>query len=52
MVVIPWRGNIVFLNKMLPTSMSDRVNKLFGLQKAMSDFKGKGSIDKRIPGIK
>jgi len=50
-VVIPWRGNIAFLIKMFPVSVQDRVTKALGLQDQMNDFKGKGDITKRIPGL-
>lgn len=51
MVVIPWRGNLVFYTKMLPVGLQDKVAKTLGLHNQMSDFKGKGSMEKRIPGL-
>lgn len=51
-VVIPWRGNVLFLAKLLPTSLNDQLTKALGTQKTMSEFKGKGAMDKRIPGYK
>jgi hypothetical protein len=41
-VVIPWRGNLIYLTKMLPVSVQDNFGKLIGLHSQMSDFKGKG----------
>jgi hypothetical protein len=31
MVVIPWRGNMVFLAKMLPVTLMDQFGKAIGL---------------------
>ena len=50
-VVIPWRGNLVFLTKLFPTSFVDRVGKLFGIANSMDDFKGRGADSNRLPGI-
>lgn len=41
MVVVPWRGNMVFLAKLLPTTVSDKVYKAMGVQELMSDFVGR-----------
>ena len=51
-VVIPYRGNVVFLVRMLPVSFVDFMGKVFGIGNTMDDFKGRGSITSRIPGIK
>ena len=51
-MVIPWRGNVLFLAKLLPTSLNDQLTKALGTQKTMSEFKGKGAVEKRIPGYK
>ena len=51
LVVIPYRGNIVFLVKLLPISMMDWVGKVCGMHSQMSDFTGKGSMEQRIPGL-
>ena len=51
MVIVPWRGQIVLWAKLLPTSFSDKLGKAIGVQSLMSDFKGKGDMDKRIPGL-
>jgi len=37
--------------KLLPTSIGDRIGKAIGIQNLMSDFKGKGSMENRIPGL-
>lgn len=50
-MVIPWKGNMVFLAKMMPIGFQDRFGKAIGLHNQMSDFKGKGAMDKRIPGL-
>jgi all-trans-retinol dehydrogenase (NAD+) len=50
-VIIPWRGNIVFIARLLPVWMSDWVGKTCGLGNCMDDFKGRGSDENRLPGI-
>lgn len=50
-VVIPYRGNIVFFTKLLPTSVVDSLGGILGVSRQMDSFKGKGDIVKRIPGI-
>ena len=50
-VVIPWRGNVLNLMNLVPTSVKDRLGKALGAHKAMSDFEGKGDMEKRIPGL-
>jgi len=50
-VIIPWRGNVVFWTKLLPVSVTDRLGHLFGVTAAMDDFKGRGVMANRIPGI-
>lgn len=40
-VVIPWRGNLVYLTKMLPVSVQDNLGRVLGLHNQMSDFKGR-----------
>ena len=50
-VVIPYRGNIIFLTKLLPTSVVDSIGGILGVTRQMDSFKGKGDIVKRIPGI-
>ena len=51
-VVIPWRGNIVFLTKCLPVSIVDRLSSVLGVNSTMDDFKGRGAMTNRIPGLK
>lgn len=51
LVVIPWRGNLIFLSKMLPTSVMDFASKITGVTSTMDDFKGRGSVSSRLPGI-
>lgn len=51
MVIIPYRGNVVHLMNLLPTSLKDKVGSIIGVQNAMDDFKGKGSMKNRIPGL-
>ena len=31
MVMIPWRGNIIFLVKLLPTALTDKIGAILGL---------------------
>jgi len=50
-VVIPFRGNVVPLMKLLPVSLADKVGNFLGVNDAMTDFKGKGTVEQRIPGI-
>jgi len=50
-VLIPWRGNLALYVRLLPTWLQDKSGQLLGLHNQMSDFKGKGDITKRIPGI-
>ena len=50
-VTIPWRGNIIHLVKLLPISVVDGLGSVLGLQSQMDDFKGRGAITSRIPGI-
>lgn len=50
-VVLPWRGNMLFLTRLLPTTIADRIGKMIGAHNAMSDFTGRGSMEKRIPGL-
>ena len=51
-VVLPWRGNIIFLARMLPVSFVDWFGQVCGVGKTMDDFKGRGAIENRMPGIK
>ena len=51
MVMIPYRGNIIFLVKLLPTSITDKIGSILGLGNQMDDFKGRGAMTNRIPGI-
>ena len=51
MVVIPWRGNLVFLTKFLPTSLVDWTSSLLGFSSTMDDFSGRGAVGNRLPGI-
>jgi xanthine/uracil/vitamin C permease (AzgA family) len=51
MVVIPYRGNIIHLLKLLPTSFVDSLGSILGVTRQMDAFEGKGSIEARIPGI-
>jgi len=50
-VIIPFRGNVIAIMKLLPVGLADRVGNFIGVNDAMVDFKGKGSIEARIPGI-
>lgn len=50
-VVVPYRGNIVFLVKLLPTSVVDKISSILGISAAMDDFKGRGAMTNRIPGL-
>lgn len=50
-VVIPYRGNIVFLTRLLPTSLVDKISHILGINSSMDDFHGRGAISARIPGI-
>ena len=50
-MLIPWRGNIIFLVKLLPTSVIDFTGKILGLGNQMDDFKGRGAMTNRIPGL-
>jgi len=51
MVIVPWRGNIIFLVRLLPISVQDMVGRALGMHNQMSDFEGKGDMEKRIPGL-
>lgn len=51
LVVIPWRGNMIYLAKLMPVSWTDSMLKAMGVHDQMSDFKGKGSMESRIPGL-
>jgi all-trans-retinol dehydrogenase (NAD+) len=42
-VIIPYRGNILHVNRLLPTWLSDRVSDFLGSNRAMDDFVGRGS---------
>lgn len=48
-VLIPYRGNIVFIMRLLPIAISDWVGNLLGMHNSMDDFIGRG--DKRMPGL-
>ena len=50
-VTIPYRGNIIFWIKLLPTSWVDTIGGILGLSHQMDDFKGRGTVGSRIPGI-
>ena len=50
-VVIPWRGNIIFLTHLMPLSLQAPIIKMLGVLSSMTDLKGKGTLDKRIPGL-
>mmetsp|Transcript_1172 Transcript_1172/g.1763 ORF Transcript_1172/g.1763 Transcript_1172/m.1763 type:complete len:200 (-) Transcript_1172:89-688(-) len=50
-VVVPWRGNVIFLTKILPTSWVDRISSVLGISSSMDDFKGRGAMVNRIPGL-
>ena len=49
--IIPYRGNILFLVKLLPISVVDSIGNLLGVSRQMDSFQGKGGISDRIPGI-
>ena len=51
MVVIPYRGNLIYLMKLLPISLVDKLGSILGVTRQMDAFEGKGSIEARIPGI-
>lgn len=51
-VTIPWRGNIIFILKLLPTSLVDKVGTILGISSQMDDFHGRGALESRIPGIR
>jgi len=42
---------MVFLTKLLPTSIVDRISGIIGVSSGMDDFKGRGSMAARLPGI-
>jgi hypothetical protein len=44
LVIVPWRGNIVFFAKLLPVTVYDRLTKALGMHSQMSDFVGKGGL--------
>lgn len=48
-VLIPYRGNILGVMRLLPISISDWIGDILGMHKAMEDFKGHGT--KRMPGL-
>ena len=50
-MIIPWRGNIVFFVRLLPVSVVDKVGGILGLSSQMDDFKGRGAMENRIPGL-
>lgn len=50
-VIIPWRGNVVFLTRLLPVSVVDKLALILGISSSMDDFKGRGALTHRIPGI-
>jgi hypothetical protein len=41
----------VFLAKLLPVTVYDKLTKSLGMHSQMSDFVGKGDLTQRIPGI-
>ena len=47
-VVIPWRGNLVYLTKLCPTEFNDNVSSWLGATSAMDNFKGR---DVKMPGL-
>ena len=51
MVVIPARGNVVYLIRLLPVSWVDFLGKVTGIASQMDDFKGRGSVTNRMPGL-
>ena len=51
LVVMPYRGNIVFLLKCFPIGLQTWIGNLLGVSNAMNDFKGRGDISQRLPGI-
>lgn len=51
MVVIPYRGNIIHLMKLFPTSFVDKIGKILGVSSQMEDFQGRGAITARMPGL-
>lgn len=50
-VILPWRGNILFLVNLLPTSVKDNIGRRLGMHNQMSDFEGRGDMEQRIPGL-
>jgi all-trans-retinol dehydrogenase (NAD+) len=50
-VLIPYRGNILYLCRLLPISLADTVGGLLGMHDSMDDFKGRGGREGRMPGL-
>jgi len=48
-IVIPWRGNMVFLANLFPAVIKDRISNFMGADAVMDTFQGKG--DTRMPGL-
>ena len=49
LVVIPYRGNLLFLSNLFPIAIKDMVGKLMGTSSTMDTFKGRGND--RMPGL-
>jgi len=48
-VLIPYRGNILYICRLLPIALADAVGGMLGMHDSMDDFKGRG--DQRMPGL-
>jgi short-subunit dehydrogenase len=48
-VAIPWRINVIYLNRLLPVALKDRVSEWLGADKAMDNFVGRDNM--RMPGL-
>ena len=44
MVTIPWRGNIVYFVRLLPSTWFDKIGSVLGLASQMDDFQGRGAM--------
>jgi len=50
LVILPWRGNLIYLARLLPVTLFDKMAKAMGMHSQMSDFVGRGDLLKKIPG--
>ena len=49
LVIIPYRGNMIFLSNLFPASVKDYLGSLMGITRTMDTFKGRGGD--RMPGL-